>query len=516
MANQRCPLSMICGLFLLATASSSSAASSLNRQSFPDGFMFGASSSAYQYEGAASEDGKGPNIWDVFTHEYPDKISDHSNGDVADDMYHRFKDDIRIIKKIGLDMFRFSISWSRILPKGKLSLGVNQLGIQYYNDLINELIANGIKPFVTLFHWDPPQALEDEYGGFLSSNIVNDYSDYVDLCFKEFGDRVKYWVTLNEPNHYSVLGYADGTCAPGRCSKYINNCTAGNSATEPYQVAHNLLLSHASAVRLYKQRYQASQKGLIGMITSSNWYIPLNNTTADCEAAARAYDFMAGWFLEPITYGHYPKTMRSIVGSRLPNFTEEQSQILKHSYDYFGLNYYTTSYAANDTSSTSTTELSYTTDSHVTLTHEKDGVPIGEPTAVDWLYIFPKGIRYMTKYVKEKYGNAPIIITENGVGDANNYTLPISKAVQDYQRIRYHRLHLASLLKAIKDGVDVQGYQIWSLFDDFEWNYGYTYRFGLNYIDYKHGLTRYPKYSALWLKKFLQKQSSSNRGYSPM
>ncbi|GAB2299261.1 hypothetical protein Dimus_033331 [Dionaea muscipula] len=190
------------------------------------------------------------------------------------------------------------------------------------------------------------------------------------LCFKEFGNRVKYWVTLNEPNYYSIFGYAYGTYSPGRCSEYINNCTAGNSATEPYQVGHNLLLAHASAVRLYKQRYQAWQKGVIGMTTSSNWPIPLDNTTADCEAASRAYDFMAGWFLEPITYGDYPKTMRSIVGSRLPNFTEEQSQILKHSYDYFGLNYYTTSYAANDTSSTSTTELSYTTDSHVTLTRK--------------------------------------------------------------------------------------------------------------------------------------------------
>ncbi|GAB2287685.1 hypothetical protein Dimus_022051 [Dionaea muscipula] len=413
------------------------------------------------------------------------------------------------MKKMGLEAFRFSISWPRILPKGKLSGGVNQVGIQYYNELINELIANGIKPFITLFHWDLPQALEDEYGGFLSSNIVDDYRDYADLCFREFGDRVKHWVTVNEPNYFSIYGYAYGTDAPGRCSKYINNCSAGDSATEPYRVAHNLLLAHAYAVDLYKQRYQASQKGVIGMSISSNWYLPMKNTTADFKAVTRAYDFMTGWFLEPTTNGDYPETMRTIVGSRLPNFTKQQSEMLKHSYDFFGLNYYTSSYAADDNSSSSSTELSYTTDNHVTLTQERDGVPIGEPTAIDWIYIYPKGIRYMTKYVKEKYGDAPIIITENGVAEANNSTLPINKAVQDYQRIRYHRLHLTSLLKAIKEGINVQGYLIWSLFDDFEWSDGFTYRFGLNYVDYKHGLTRYPKYSSLWLEKFLQKQTTS-------
>ncbi|GAB2212813.1 hypothetical protein Droror1_Dr00020807 [Drosera rotundifolia] len=514
---QRYYVSIILVLLAIVCAVACSSAMTLNRHSFPEDFMFGAGSAAYQYEGAASEDGKGPSIWDEFTSKYPDKISDHSNGDIANDLYHRYKDDIKIMKKMGLDAFRFSISWPRILPEGKLSGGVNKEGIKYYSEFIDELISNGIKPFITLFHWDLPQALEKEYGGFLSSNIVNDYRDYADLCFKEFGNRVKYWVTLNEPNYFSIYGYAYGTDAPGRCSKAINNCTSGNSGTEPYIVGHNMLLAHASAVQVYKQRYQATQKGVIGMSTSSNWYLPYENTTADQEAVTRAYDFMAGWFLEPTTYGDYPKTMRNIVGSRLPNFTEEQSEMLKHSYDFFGLNYYTTSYAANDNSSSSSTELSYTTDNHVTTTQEKDGVPIGEPTAINWIYICPNGIRDMVKYVKEKYGDAPIIITENGVADANNSTLPISKAVKDYQRIRFHTLHLTSLLEAIEEGVDVQGYLIWSLFDDFEWSDGYTYRFGLNYIDYKHGLTRYPKYSALWLEKFLQKNRTSTRiGYSPM
>ncbi|KAL9260115.1 Beta-glucosidase 11-like protein [Drosera capensis] len=209
--------------------------------------------------------------------------------------------------------------------------------------------------------------------------------------------------------------------------------------------------------------------------------------------------------------------MRSIVGNRLPRFTIEQSKMLKHAYDYIGLNYYTASYAADDNSSTAITELSYTTDSHVVVTKEKDGVPIGEPTAISWLYMYPEGIRYMTKYVKDKYDDPPIIITENGVAQANNLTLPFIEALQDYQRIRYHTLHLTALLEAIRNGVRVQGYILWSIWDDFEWSYGYTFRFGLNYIDYQNGLERYPKYSALWFKTFLQKENASDGlGYSPV
>ncbi|PNX74462.1 beta-glucosidase 24-like protein, partial [Trifolium pratense] len=230
---------------------------SLNRNSFPKGFIFGAGSSSYQFEGATNEGGRTPSIWDTFTHKYPDKIKDRSNGDVAIDTYHHYKEDVRFIKDMNLDSYRFSLSWSRILPKGKLSGGINQQGIDYYNNLINELLANGIQPFVTLFHWDLPQILEDEYRGFLSPLIVKDFEDYAEFCFKEFGDRVKSWVTLNEPWSYSQHGYADGQMAPGRCSNWLNpNCTGGNSAIEPYIVTHNQLLAHAKVVHVYKTKYQ--------------------------------------------------------------------------------------------------------------------------------------------------------------------------------------------------------------------------------------------------------------------
>ncbi|GMH15691.1 hypothetical protein Nepgr_017532 [Nepenthes gracilis] len=487
----------------------SSLASPFTRESFPEGFIFGAGSAAYQYEGAADEDGKGPSIWDKFTADYPGKIVDHSNGDVANDLYHRFRDDVKLMKEMGLDSFRFSMSWSRILPKGKMSGGVNEMGVQFYNNLIDELLATGIEPFVTLFHWDTPQALEDEYGGFLSPKIMDDYLDYADLCFREFGDRVKYWATLNEPNFFSKFGYAYGYDAPGRCSEYIGNCSSGNSATEPYKVTHNLLLSHAAAFHLYKQRYQASQKGMIGLSVSSNWFIPINHTSSSFEAASRIFDFEIGWILHPIVFGTYPATMRSIVGSRLPTFTAEQSLMLKHSYDFIGFNHYTTSYAADDPSSSSV-NLSYTTDSHVTVTHEKDGVPLGEPTELSWLYIYPNGIRDLVRYVNRKYNNPSIIITENGLGGSNNDSKSLKDAIQDYMRIKYHRSYLSELLKAIKEGVDVKGYFAWSLFDDFEWYDGYTYRFGLHFIDYKNNLTRYPKYSALWFKQFLQQRNISD------
>ncbi|XP_031274812.1 beta-glucosidase 17-like [Pistacia vera] len=293
----------------------------IDRSSFPAGFLFGAGSSAYQHEGAVHLDGRKPSIWDTFVVENPEKISDHSTGDVADEFYYLYKEDVAAMKEIGLDTFRFSISWPRVLPKGKISGGVNWKGVDFYNSLINELLLNDIEPFVTLFHWDLPQALEDEYGGFLSPEIVNDFHDYADFCFQEFGNKVKYWITLNEPNIFSKIGYATGIYAPGRCSNYIGICTEGNSATEPYLVTHHLILSHATAANLYRHKYQASQNGIIGVTVDTIWEVPKYQTISDRKAALRALDFYIGWILHPMTFGDYPMTMRYLVGNPLPNFT---------------------------------------------------------------------------------------------------------------------------------------------------------------------------------------------------
>ncbi|XP_057989973.1 beta-glucosidase 17-like isoform X1 [Hevea brasiliensis] len=486
--------------------SSSHFTTPINRSNFPAGFIFGASSSAYQYEGATQVDGRGPSIWDTFVRDFPGKIADHSTGNVAEEFYYLFKEDIARLKEMGLDSFRFSFSWSRILPKGKIGGGVNQRGVDFYNFLIDELISNDIQPLVTLFHWDVPQSLEDEYGGFLSSNIVDDYRDYVDFCFKEFGDRVKSWITLNEPDVFALKGYAIGIDAPGRCSSYIGNCTVGNSATEPYMVVHNIILSHATAVNLYREKYKPSQKGKVGITVSVRWMVPKYPTVSCIKAASRALDFSFGWVVHPMVYGDYPETMRYLVGTRLPNFTEAQAKMVKGSLDFVGVNYYTARYAEKVTSYSSM-YLSYTTDSRVNLTTEKNGIPIGEPAFPTWLYIYPRGIGEFMLYVKKVYNNLPIIITENGVADPNNVSIPLSDALNDTIRIKYHSHHLSYLLAAIKDGVDVRGYYVWSFLDDFEWELGYTVRFGINYIDYENGLKRYPKLSALWFKNFLHKEN---------
>ncbi|XP_030547473.1 beta-glucosidase 17-like [Rhodamnia argentea] len=486
----------------------------INRASFPSDFVFGVGSSAYQSEGAADQQGRGLSIWDTFTKLYPEKISDHSSGLIADEFYYRFQEDIKLLKAMGWDFFRFSISWPRIAPHGKISKGVNEQGVAFYNNLIDNLLAEGIQRFVTLFHWDVPQALEDEYGGFLSLNIVEDYIGYVNFCFREYGDRVKHWTTINEPNYFTIFGYATGSYAPGRCSIYINNYTTGNSATEPYIVGHHLLLSHAAAVQLYRNKYQAAQNGKIGMVIASFWMTPKYSTNISRKAASRALDFQFGWFAHPITYGDYPQSMRRYVGEQLPKFTKAQSEALKGSHDYIGVNYYTARYVDESTSPFTTLNLSYTTDCHCNLTAEKDGIPIGQPTAVSWLYIYPRGIRDLMRYVKKKYEDPTIYLTENGMADANNKSLPIEDALMDRLRTSYFQLHLSNLSKAIEEGVNVRGYFAWGFLDDFEWAEGYTTRYGLTFVDYGNGLKRYLKHSACWFKSFLRKDNDAGRDYS--
>ncbi|KAG8646358.1 beta-glucosidase 12-like isoform X1 [Manihot esculenta] len=495
-------LLLLCNLLALTGLVSAS----FNRSSFPPGFLFGTSAASYQYEGAASEDGKGPSIWDFFTHEYPERIAGRANADVAIDFYHRYQEDVEIMKNMSLDAFRFSISWSRVLPRGKLSGGVNKKGIEFYNDLINKLLSEGIQPFVTLFHWDLPQALEEEYGGFLSSHIVDDFKDYAELCFREFGDRVKHWITLNEPWSYSTTGYNTGQFAPGRCSKFMNPaCQAGDSATEPYLVAHNMLLSHAAAVKLYKRKYQGSQKGKIGITLISHWMVPFSNSKLDKEAASRALDFMYGWYMDPLTCGEYPQAMLNLVGNRLPKLTKDQSEMVKGSFDFIGLNYYSAFYAAALPANSNPINISYSTDSFTNLTSERNGIPIGPSDGSIWIHSYPKGLGNIVKYTKERYNNPIIYITENGIDQFDDGTLTLEELRNDTYRIDYYKHHLVYLNKAIQEGVNIKGYFAWSLLDNFEWAAGFTMRYGINLVDYKNGLKRSPKDSAIWFTNFLQR-----------
>ncbi|OAY73437.1 Beta-glucosidase 12, partial [Ananas comosus] len=395
--------------------------------------------------------------------------------------------------------------------------GINKEGIQYYNNLINELISNGIVPFVTLFHWDSPQGLEDEYGG-------KDFKNYADICFKEFGDRVKQWITFNEPLTYCAQGYAFGAFVPGRCSPWENaKCSAGDAGREPYAVCHNQLLAHATAVELYRHKYQQQQKGQIGITLNTNWFLPYSKSKADDEAVERALDFNYGWFLEPLTRGKYPSSMQSLVGNRLPVFSKTQSELVKGSYDFIGVNYYTASYTYSVSPPPNNVNATFSTDAQINATAIRNGIPIGpqvtqmryykmsskargvSQAASGWLYIYPPGIRQLLLYTKSKYNNPVIYITENGVDEYNNKTASLKEALNDGTRVSYYKNHLLYVRRAIRDGVNVRGYFAWSLLDNFEWVDGYSVRFGINYVDFNNGLKRYPKRSAHWFKRLLRK-----------
>lgn len=480
-------------------------AATINRGSFPKGFVFGTASSAYQYEGAVNEDGRGTTVWDKFAHTFG-KIIDFSNADVAVDQYHRYNEDIKLMKDMGMDAYRFSIAWSRLYPNGTGQL--NQPGVDHYNKFIDALVANGIQPYVTIYHWDLPQALDDKYKGWLSSQIVNDFASYAETCFQKFGDRVKHWITFNEPHTFSVQGYDVGLQAPGRCSNILRAfCRGGNSATEPYIVGHNVLLAHATAANIYKRKYQPQQKGSIGISLDTFWYESASNSSEDLAATQRAMDFNLGWFLEPLITGEYPNSMRTRVGSRLPKFSPAESLAVKGSFDFIGINHYTTWYAKNNNTNIVGVLLNDTVADRgaITLPFSFTNLkPIGDKANAIWLYIVPRGMRNLMNYIKQKYGNPLIIITENGMDDPNKLFGSIENALKDEKRIKYHNDYLTNLLAAIReDGCNVGGYFVWSLLDNWEWGAGYTSRFGLYYVDYKDNLKRYPKDSVKWFKNFL-------------
>ncbi|KAL4304423.1 hypothetical protein GQ457_10G028760 [Hibiscus cannabinus] len=495
-------IALAIALLVLGIQTETGVSQNISRASFPEGFVFGTASASYQYEGAVKEDGRQPTIWDTFSHS-TGIIIDGSNADVAVDQYHRYVEDIQLMKDMGMDAYRFSIAWSRIFPNG--SGEINQAGVDHYNNLINALLAKGIEPYVTLYHWDLPQALEDEYIGWLDRRIIKDFALYAETCFEKFGDRVKHWITFNEPHSFSIQGYYTGLEAPGRCSTDII-CIAGNSSTEPYIVAHNVLLSHAAVADIYRKNYKDKQNGSIGMSLDVKWYVPVTNATENIEATQRAQDFQLGWFLDPLIFGDYPSSMRSRVGTRLPTFTESESALLKGSFDFVGINHYTTYYASENATNTIDDLLNDVVsdaDAHA-IPFDQDGKPIGDMANSIWLYIVPYGMRSVMNYIKEKYGNPLVLITENGMDDPNSILIPIEDALKDEKRIKYHTDYLTNLLAAIEeDGCNVKGYFAWSLLDNWEWSAGYTSRFGLYFVDYKDNLKRYPKNSVKWFKNFL-------------
>ncbi len=452
---------------------------------FPEDFIWGSATSSYQIEGGATQDGRAWSIWDAHAH-IPGRTANNEHGDVACDHYNRYKEDVQLMADLGLKAYRFSISWSRVQPDGQGE--VNQKGIQFYSDLIDELLKHDITPWITLYHWDLPLALHTEKDGWLNPAIADYFATYAGICFEHFGDRVKHWITLNEPWVVSILGYGEGVFAPGRKSK-----------SEPYQVAHQLLRSHGKAVQLYRKKYQPTQKGQIGITNNCDWREPLTDSQQDQDAAQRSLEFFLGWFADPIYFGDYPKVMRDRVGDRLPKFTDEDREMIMGSSDFFGLNHYTTLYASDvdpneDVSAEVYGNGGIFEDQYVKLTAD----PEWKFTTMNWA-IIPWGCRKLIEWISDRYNNPPIYITENGC--ALDDTLENGE-VKDTVRKEFIEGYLAACKKGMDNGVNFKGYFVWSFMDNFEWALGYSKRFGIHYMDYDT-LERTPKNSALWYKEVI-------------
>ncbi|KAL3820963.1 hypothetical protein ACJIZ3_006868 [Penstemon smallii] len=265
----------------------------IKRSDFPHRFLFGTATSAYQIEGAVLQDGRSPSNWDAFCR-IQGSISDGQNGDIADDHYHRYMEDIEIMHSLGVNAYRFSISWSRVLPRGKFG-GVNQVAILFYNNILDNLLLRGIEPFVTIHHNDFPQDLEERYGAWLSPLMQEEFVHFAEICFKNFGDRVKYWITINEPNLFSEMAYEIGIFPPAHCSLPFGRCASGNSDVEPLISAHNMLLAHANASKLYREQFKSEANGMIGISVHAFMYVPLTDDREDEEAANRALAFNFAW-----------------------------------------------------------------------------------------------------------------------------------------------------------------------------------------------------------------------------
>lgn len=454
---------------------------------FPSNFLWGTATSAYQIEGASNIDGRGPSIWDAFS-QIPGKTHGNATAENSCKHYHLFKEDIARMKEMGIGCYRFSISWSRILPSGRGE--INETGIEFYNELIDALIEADIQPWVTLFHWDLPLALQLEMDGLLNPEITNEFVNYADLCFERFGDRVKNWITLNEPWCSAFLGHGNGYFAPGRTSN-----------TEPYLAAHNLIRSHAYIVNRYRSKFQPTQGGQIGISNNCDWRAPLTDTPKDHAAAQRAVEFFLGWFADPIYLGDYPAVMRDMVGDRLPRFSNSDKKLILGSSDFFGLNHYSTNYATepSDRENIKTEVLGNGGLAEDQLVELSDD-PIWEKTDMGW-NVVPSGCKSLLKWIDQRYNRPPIYITENGCalpGEDDRET-----AINDTRRTEFIKGYLNACHDAIESGVDLRGYMCWSYMDNFEWALGYSRRFGLHWVDFETG-ERVPKNSADFFAKVCQ------------
>ena len=435
-----------------------------NMIQFPKNFVWGAATAAYQVEGAAFEGGKGPSIWDEFSH-IEGNISQNHNGDVSCDHYHQYKTDVQQMKALGLKSYRFSIAWARVMPTGRLPM--NQEGLDFYSNLVDELIENGIEPIVTLYHWDLPQSLQLE-GGWMNPNIVNDFRDYAKAMFHALGDRVKQWITLNEPWVVAYAGHYAGRHAPGL-----------SDLKSAVTVSHHLILSHAMAVEQYRSM---AFGGDIGITLNLYPIIAASDSKEDALSATFVDGYHNRWFLDPVLKGSYPKDILEIFKKNLGfEVSDEDMSIIKSAHcDFLGVNYYFRKVIKHSPI-------------HEILNFE-EVKPEGSYTDMGW-EIYPEGLYKLLMRLKEDYDNPRMMITENGAAYGEDSVQ--EERLKDDLRIDFLKSHFIQAYRAIESGVRVEGYYVWSLFDNFEWAYGYTKRFGIIDINYDT-LERSWKKSATW------------------
>jgi beta-glucosidase len=417
---------------------------------FPDHFVWGAATSAYQIEGSPLADGAGASIWERFVNT-PGTMRDGDTGNVACDHYVRYKDDVALMQQIGLQAYRFSIAWGRVLPQGRGA--VNRKGLAFYDRLVDELLAKGISPMVTLFHWDLPVALDDQ-GGWLNRDIADWFADYARVMFDALDDRVTSWATLNEPWVVSDQGYLHGTLAPGHRNKY-----------EAPIAAHNLLRAHGAAVKVYRE----VGKHQIGLVVNLEPKYPASAAQPDLDAAARAHAQMNAQFLDPVLLGAYPDRIKEVYGAAWPEWPAEDLALISQPVDFIGINYYTRSVARDD-------PQSYVT--RATPVRQ----PLATYTETGW-EVFDQGLSDTLQWVAKRYNNPPVYITENG---AAFYDAPVAEGgrVHDPLRVNYLQKHLRAIHRAIEAGCDVRGYCAWSLLDNLEWAHGFSKRFGIIHVNF--------------------------------
>ncbi|KAI4468951.1 glycosyl hydrolase [Holotrichia oblita] len=447
---------------------------------FPPDFEFGVGTAAYQIEGAWNDGGKGENIWDYVLHNDERFTPDSSNADDACLSYYKMDEDLRMLEDLGVDFYRFSISWSRILPKGHIH-EVNQEGIDYYHRLIDGLIERNIKPVITMFHWDLPIQLH-ETGSWTNPRLVNSFVSYANLLFQEYGSKVNTWTTFNEPYQFCEWGYSTGIHAPAYTQQGIGG----------YLCGHTVLLAHAMTYRLYQDKYKEEYGGKVGITLHGAWREPVEPTDEDRAASETALQMTFGWFANAIfsENGDYPTVMREKINerseieefprSRLPYFTQDEIDMIKGSADFLGLNYYSTNYCSADYDESTATIPSLTNDIGASCT-------TSSVSTESW------GLRKLLKWIKTEYNNPEILITENGLGVSSD-----SDSLDDCDRTNYFNSYLHMLLNSIyEDGINLVGYTAWTLMDNFEWNLGYTRRFGLYHVDFTDpDRPRTPKRSA--------------------